>query len=176
MSLFVRARIARAIAPLLLMLALGCAAQTTELTDLDRFPRTTLRIQSGKTLHTFKVWVADTPARQEQGLMFVRDLPADCGMIFPQSEPRPMSMWMKNTFIPLDMLFIGADGRIEKIAVMTEPHSLETISASQPVAAVLELKGGETQRRGIKVDDKVSSRHPAVIGWVSTKSVKPPLE
>lgn len=156
MSLFVRARIARTIAPPLLMLALGCAAQTTELTDLDRFPRTTLRIQSGKTLHTFKVWVADTPARQEQGLMFVRDLPADRGMIFPQSEPRPMSMWMKNTFIPLDMLFIDAAGHIVKIAARTEPHSLTTVASGQPVAAVLELKGGEAERRLLLVGNRVS--------------------
>ena len=87
----------------------------------------------------FEVWVADTNARAEQGLMFVRDLPADRGMVFPLTPPRVETMWMKNTYIELDMLFIAADGHVVKIIARARPLSLETLSSDMPVGAVLEL-------------------------------------
>ena len=75
-------------------------------------------------MHTFRVWVADTPQRAEQGLMFVNDLPESEGMVFPLDPPRVENMWMKNTYIELDMLFIGADGRVTKIIERAHPLSL----------------------------------------------------
>jgi len=125
---------------------------------LDTFPRATLEIASGTQRHKFNIWIADTPLQQMQGLMFVNDLPADRGMLFVQSAPRDISMWMKNTFIPLDMLFIDTKGRIVKIAERMEPQSLKTVGADQPVSAVLELKGGESMRRSIKLGDRVAWR------------------
>jgi uncharacterized membrane protein (UPF0127 family) len=123
-------------------------AQSGPLEDLSNFPRTSLEILHGKSkkdARHFEVWIADSPARQEQGLMFVQDLPAGQGMIFPQKKPRKMAMWMKNTYIELDMVFIGENGAIDQIIGHAHPPSLETLSSEKPVSAVLELKGG---RRG----------------------------
>jgi len=127
------------------------------LEDLARFPTTTLEIRSAGRKASFDIWVADTPPREEQGLMFVRDLPADRGMIFLEATPRIASMWMKNTYIPLDMVFIRADGRVAAVFANTVPFSETVISANEPVKAVLEIKGGEAARRGIQVGDLVTS-------------------
>jgi uncharacterized membrane protein (UPF0127 family) len=132
------------------------------LEDLARFPTSTLEIRApGHSAH-FSIWIADTPPREEQGLMFVRDLPADRGMIFVEPEPRDVTMWMRNTYIPLDMVFIRADGHVAAIFANTVPFSETNISAHERVKAVLEIKGGEAARRGIKVGDVVSS--PALAG------------
>jgi uncharacterized membrane protein (UPF0127 family) len=88
--------------------------------------------------------------------MFVRELPPDEGMIFPNEKPRVAAFWMKNTYISLDLLFVAPDGRIVKIAANAKPLSLETISSGEPISAVLELKAGESARRGVKVGDSVS--------------------
>jgi uncharacterized membrane protein (UPF0127 family) len=132
-------------------------ARPAGLLELASFPRSELRIVRGKgaATHEFRVWIADTGERQMQGLMFVRDLPANEGMLFVHDRPRVASMWMKNTFIPLDMLFIDAQGRIVTIHQNTTPHSLEPLSSGRPVLAVLELRGGEVARRGIKPGDRV---------------------
>ena len=123
--------------------------------DLGNFPRASLEISGPAGSHHFDVWIADTPPRQAQGLMFVRDLAADAGMLFTAQAPRVMSMWMKNTYIPLDMLFIDAQGRIVHIAARTQPHSLQSITSGKPVTMVLELRGGEAQKRGIAIGDHV---------------------
>jgi uncharacterized membrane protein (UPF0127 family) len=131
--------------------------------DLATYPRTELTITPpppAKT-HTFRVWVADTPQRSEQGLMFVSDLPESEGMVFPLAPPRLESMWMKNTYIELDMLFIGTDGRVTKIIERAHPLSLEPLSSGAPVAAVLELKGGAAAKLGLKIGDTVSWKKPA---------------
>ena len=133
--------------------------------DLASFPRTSLEIvrhggQQAAHRYSFQVWVADTPARAEQGLMFVSDLPERMGMIFPLEPPRVETMWMKNTYIELDMLFIGADGHITKIIQRAAPLSLETLSSGVPVAAVLELRGGEAAKLGVKTGDTVSWKKP----------------
>jgi uncharacterized membrane protein (UPF0127 family) len=135
-------------------------AQSQPLADLDSFPRGKLDINVGKSQTlTFKIWLADTPQRQAQGLMFVRSLPALRGMLFVHESPKPIGMWMKNTYIPLDMVFIDAHGRIQQIVERTTPHSLETIRSDQPALAVLEIGGGEAQRLGLKPGQRVS--HPA---------------
>ena len=146
-------------AALLIVLASACQARDIDesnLMDLDSFPKARLDIQSGKEAQHFEIWIAETPQQQQQGLMFVRDLPAARGMLFVANEPRVFQMWMKNTYIPLDMVFIGADGRISSIAANTTPHSLAIVSSKVPVGAILELKGGESARRALHAGDKVS--------------------
>ena len=140
--------------------AVGCRAQAA-LVSLDSFPQSHLRITSGAQKHDFEIWLATTPEQQEQGLMFVRDLPANRGMLFLADEPRVFRMWMKNTYIPLDMVFIGANGRIAKIAANTVPHSLATVSSDTEVAGILEIRGGEAARRSLRVGDSVSWDRPA---------------
>ncbi len=142
-------------------LAAACFAQSLPIESLTHFPRTTLDILSHGHRHHFEIWVADTPARQEQGLMFVRDLPSAEGMLFPQDAPQVAHFWMKNTYIPLDMVFVGEDGRIAKIIANATPFSLAVLSSDVPVIAVLEIGGGEAQRLGIQVGDRVSWKKPA---------------
>ncbi len=108
---------------------------------------------------TLDVEIADTPARQALGLMYRTELPERGGMLFLNAAPREQTMWMRNTYIPLDMVFIRADGTVHRIAAMTEPHSEEVISSNGPVSAVLEIAGGAAQRLGLKAGDKVRHRH-----------------
>jgi uncharacterized membrane protein (UPF0127 family) len=133
--------------------------------DLATFPRTALEItarggdRAGHT-YSFQVWVADTPARAEQGLMFVSDLPETLGMVFPIQPPRVENMWMKNTYIELDMLFIDEHGRVTKIIQRAAPLSLQTLSSDTKVAAVLELKGGQAAKLGLHTGDTVTWKKP----------------
>jgi len=133
--------------------------------DLSTFPRTSLEITQHGGDHArkygFDVWVADTPERAEQGLMFVSDLPETMGMVFPVAPPRVETMWMKNTYIELDMLFIAADGRVTKIIAKAAPMSLQVLSSDAPVAAVLELKGGQAAKLGLRTGDTVTWKKPA---------------
>jgi uncharacterized protein len=126
--------------------------QTAPLEELSAFPQTTLTIGSGSAKHLFTIWVANTPARGEQGLMFVRELPADQGMVFLDPQPRVWTMWMKNTYIPLDMLFVAVDGRVVKIAHAV-PHDESIISSEVAVRGVIELQGGISDKLHLKVGD-----------------------
>ena len=126
-----------------------------ELAADEEFPRSALEIRSAGGRQWFNIRIADTEPRRELGLMYVTRLPSDEGMLFPAEKPQIMSMWMKNTYIPLDMLFIDAHGRIVCLLEGTKPESLEILSCASPVKAVLEIAGGEAQRRGIKVGDTV---------------------
>lgn len=114
-----------------------------------------LSIKTAKTNHRFRVEVARTADEQARGLMFRESLPADGGMIFPMKPPRVASFWMKNTVIPLDMIFIRADGTIARIAAETVPYSLEPVDSGEPVVAVLELAGGKAAALGIAEEDQV---------------------
>jgi uncharacterized membrane protein (UPF0127 family) len=105
--------------------------------------------------HPFNVEVAATPVQQETGLMFRKNVPPDGGMLFDWGTPRQSEMWMKNTLVPLDMVFINADGTIDSIAENTVPRSLRVIASRGPVLATVELAGGTTARLGITVGDKV---------------------
>ncbi len=107
----------------------------------------------------FEVELAVNAEQRAQGLMFRRKLPEMAGMLFVYGKEWEVSMWMKNTVIPLDMFFIKGDGRIVAIAERTVPYSLETISSGQPVTGVLELNGGTAARLGIRPGDRV--RHSA---------------
>jgi uncharacterized protein len=133
-----------------------CLAQSGPIESLTHFPRTTLEIVAHGHHDRFDIWIADSPARQEQGLMFVHDLPATQGMLFPQPSPQVANFWMKNTYIPLDMIFVGADGRIAKIIANAHPFSLDVLSSDVPVIAVLEIRGGEAHQLAIGVGDRVS--------------------
>ncbi len=108
----------------------------------------TITTANGKT-HRFTVEVARSPQEQEQGLMNRESLAPDRGMIFLYEPPVAASFWMKNTLIPLDMIFVRADGIIVRIEANTVPLSLEPVAAGEPVAAVLELAGGRSAELGI---------------------------
>lgn len=115
-----------------------------------------LTIDMAGKAHRFNVEVARTDAEQDRGLMFRTSLPADGGMIFPFEKPRIGSFWMKNTLIPLDMIFIRADGSIDRIAENTIPESLEPVVSGGDVSAVLELAGGTAARLGIDETAKIT--------------------
>jgi len=123
------------------------------------FDRSSLTIETAGGPRKFDIELAVTPEQMSFGLMFRRQMPADAGMLFVYESPRPAYMWMKNTYIPLDMLFIGVDGRIVNIAERTVPHSEATVASTGPVRATLELNGGTAQRLGIKPGDRVV--HPS---------------
>ncbi len=114
-----------------------------------------LAIRSGAAVHPFEVEVARTPDERAKGLMHRRYMPADRGMLFDFGGEAPVAMWMKDTFIPLDMLFIRKDGSVARIAENTEPHSTRTISSGENVLSVLELNGGTAAKLGLKAGDVV---------------------
>lgn len=105
--------------------------------------------------HAFSVEMATTPAQQETGLMFRTAVAPDGGMLFDWGTPRQSMMWMKNTLVPLDMLFISADGVVSHIAENTVPHSLAVIDGRAPARATLELAAGTAQRLNLTVGAKV---------------------
>ncbi|PZN31886.1 MAG: DUF192 domain-containing protein [Proteobacteria bacterium] len=146
---------------LTLALAMLAGAAAASEADLDRrFPRSTLQIATPDArLHTFRVWVADSDARRIRGLMYVKELAEDAGMLFLYDEPQRISMWMKNTFIPLDMVFVRSDGRVDSVAENTRPHSLDSIPSQGEVVAVIELNAGTAARLGIRPGARVL--HPA---------------
>ena len=125
--------------------------------DLDAaFGKATMVISaSSLACYRFDLWLARERPQQTRGLMFVRDLPADTGMLFIYDSPGRRSMWMKNTYLPLDMLFIREDGTVSSIVTNTEPLSLRSISSQEPVTYVLELNAGVTERLGIVPGDRI---------------------
>lgn len=144
-----------AVAGLALAGLLPAAYDATQAQTLQTFERSSVEIRSGERRHRFTVELARTHAQHMQGLMFRRKLAADAGMLFLYETPQVARFWMKNTYIPLDMLFIGSDGRVSSIAERTVPLSLESVSSHQPVIAVLEFNAGTASRLGIKVGDQV---------------------
>jgi uncharacterized protein len=127
---------------------------TTSAPALDR---NTVEIASKTGVHIFTVGVADTEAARERGLMYRRELPEGRGMLFDFFRDQPVGFWMKNTYIPLDMIFIRGDGRIVSIAENTEPLSERVVPSGAPVRAVLEVKGGTARRLGIEPGDQVAN-------------------
>jgi uncharacterized membrane protein (UPF0127 family) len=137
------------------------AGASSDAQQLDRlFSRSTLQIATPDAkLHKIDVWIADNDARRARGLMFVEQLADDAGMLFIYPQPQPISMWMKNTHLPLDMLFVNADGRVHRVVENTKPMSLDTISSDGTVLAVIELKAGSAARLKIRPGAQVI--HPA---------------
>ncbi|MXQ12537.1 DUF192 domain-containing protein [Microvirga makkahensis] len=115
-------------------------------------------VTQGGQKRSFQVEVARNDADRAQGLMFRRSMAPDRGMLFDFGRVEPVSMWMQNTYLSLDMLFIRQDGTIARIAANTEPLSTRTISSGEPVLAVLELNAGTAAELGIKPGDRVE--HP----------------
>ena len=133
---------------------LACAAVADE--ELDkRFGKDVLIIEaSAHGCHRFDIYVAADSTQKSRGLMFVRDLPATTGMLFIYDN-EPVSMWMKNTFIPLDMLFIRRDGTVSSVAHRTEPQSLRSVNSTEPVSFVLELNAGTAKRLVIDENSRI---------------------
>ncbi len=142
-----------ALAALFLFVAYAAAAQQVI------FPKDELSIRTaaGKT-HAFVIELALTDQQRSQGLMYRKDMPDDHGMLFDFDETRRVSMWMENTILPLDMLFIEGDGTVSHIRENAVPYSRDVIDSRGPVRFVLELNAGRTKALGIKVGDKVVSK------------------
>lgn len=146
----------RLAAAALLLMPLACQAKGpahVSAAGMEIVPLTITTAQGQH--HAFQVEVAATGAQQERGLMFRPTLAPDAGMIFPMQPARFASFWMKNTLIPLDMLFIRPDGRIARIAAQTVPYSLIPVDSGEPVSAVLEIPGGRAAELGIAQGDLV---------------------
>jgi len=140
-----------AFALLLALLSIGTPQAPAE----TIFKTSELTVAAASGRHRFRVEIARTPAARKQGLMRRPEMAADAGMLFDYGREQPVAMWMKNTLIPLDMLFISVDGGIVNIAENTVPGSLEVIVSSGPVLAVLELNGGTVARLGIRPGDRI---------------------
>ena len=120
--------------------------------------RSVVIIESATGEHRFNVEMADTDETRRLGLMYRENMAADAGMLFDFGEPQAISMWMKNTLIPLDMAFIDEKGVIKRIAANTTPRSLESVRSGALVISVLEVNGGVFAELGVKEGDQV--RHP----------------
>ncbi|MFL5191580.1 MAG: DUF192 domain-containing protein [Microvirga sp.] len=151
MSLSVLSRIRPAFSALCFLVLIAGAVYA------QAFETLSITTQAGQR-QAFRVEVARNDADRAQGLMFRRSMPADQGMLFDFGRVEPVSMWMQNTYLPLDMLFIRADGTVARIAPNTEPLSTRTIPSGEPVLSVLELNAGTAARLGIKPGDRVE--HP----------------
>jgi hypothetical protein len=117
-----------------------------------------LTLVTAKGRHSFQVEVMRTPDQRARGLMFRQHLPRDRGMLFDFERVEPVAMWMQNTYIPLDMIFIRADGTVARVAENTEPLSTRTIPSGEPVLGVLEVNAGVSAEIGLKAGDRVE--HP----------------
>jgi uncharacterized membrane protein (UPF0127 family) len=147
-------------ATLLLVLALAAtvplAARDDAVRPLSSFPRERIAVETRSARrHLFDAWRADTPQTRAQGLMFVRELRPDQAMFFVYTPAQQVGMWMKNTLIPLDMLFVDDGGCVVHVHERAEPGSLDTISSDVPVVLVVELAGGTAATLGIGRGDRV---------------------
>jgi uncharacterized membrane protein (UPF0127 family) len=140
---------------LLLICSLPCNADESRFA-LDSFPKDKLDIlTTDARVHPIAIWLATDEPHRMQGLMFVKAMNDDQGMLFIYPSERTISMWMKNTLIPLDMVFISSDGHVQQIE-NAKPQSLHIIESKQEVVAVLELKGGAAKRFGIEPGARIS--------------------
>lgn len=144
------------VALLLLLPGLGAQAQTGPQPELPK-ERLVIVTRDGQR-HELNVEMALTPEQQTVGEMFRTSVPPDGGMLFDWGREQESTMWMRNTLVPLDMLFIRADGTVRRIAENTVPESLAIIPSGGPVRATLEVAGGTARRLGIHVGDKVLHR------------------
>jgi uncharacterized membrane protein (UPF0127 family) len=148
---------------LLLILALLLPSLAGAQPGVDR-PQPKLRVESLTIVtrdgvrHVLRVEMAVRPEDQMIGMMFRTGMEPDEGMLFDWGAPRESAMWMRNTLIPLDMVFIAADGRIHRIAERAVPQSLATVESRGPVRATLELQGGAAERLNLRVGDRVEHR------------------
>lgn len=147
-------RLTVALVSVLLFVGAACAASNQPQLDL---PTESITIDSALGPQRFKVQLATDWPEQETGLMYRKQMPPNEGMLFDFHAPQMMSFWMKNTFIPLDIVFIRADGTISTIAANAKPLSLKSIKSAEPVQAVLEINGGRAAALHIREGAKVHS-------------------
>jgi hypothetical protein len=153
-------RVSGLIASLLLALPAAtplAAGENDALLPLAAFPRERIAVETRSARrHTFEAWRADTPETRAQGLMFVKSLRPEQAMIFIYAPPQRVAMWMKNTLIPLDMLFVDERGCVVKVQERARPGALDTIAADEPVVLVVELAGGTAGALGLGIGDRVA--------------------
>ncbi len=138
----------RRILILLALLQAGIAAADDDLDEA--FDKGVMIIHASEhACYRFDIYIAENDTQRARGLMHVRSLPESKGMIFIYEADRYMSMWMKNTFVPLDILFVRADGTVSSVAYDTEPQSLRSISSLEPVRFVLEINAGVAEKLSI---------------------------
>ena len=152
---------------MLALLAIACSPQAATkdqpvvAAHEERHPESGLEIvpvmvKTEETSHQFRAELADTKELQARGLMHRTELGPNDAMLFPNEQPTARSFWMKNTPIPLDIIFVGTDGRISNIAAMAEPYSEDPVYSIGSVSAVLEIGGGRAEELGIEPGDQVS--------------------
>lgn len=139
----------------LMALVIVATAASVSAAEIE-FPVSSLTLNTESGSHPITVEVAKTPEQRQRGLMFRTELDADKGMIFDFGQTRPASMWMANTLIPLDMVFIRADGSVASIHANAEPESKAIISSKEPVLYVLELAGGQAAAYSLEAGDTVT--------------------
>jgi uncharacterized membrane protein (UPF0127 family) len=145
-----------ALAAVALLTVARADSRTDAIRPLTSFPKERIAVETRSARrHLFDAWRADTPATRAQGLMFVRDMRADQAMIFVYPSSQIVAMWMKNTLIPLDMLFVDEGGCVVTVHERAEPGSLDPIAADAPVVLVVELVGGTAKSLGIAPGDRV---------------------
>jgi hypothetical protein len=152
---------AQGFAPVLRRAAVVMAIATVALPLAACSDEGKLVLHSSTGDYTFNVEVVDTNETRAKGLMFVQELADDAGMLFDFKQEREVSFWMRNTFIPLDMVFIGADGVVKNIHVNARPHDVTGIPSDGPVQFVLEIPGGRSVEIGLQPGDTVE--HPRVV-------------
>jgi uncharacterized membrane protein (UPF0127 family) len=158
-------------APLFACAALlaACGAAPALFPELEQ---TDIEAVTSSGTHAFRVWIADDDESRERGLMNVRELPADHGMLFMFEAPRERAFWMKDTYLPLDLVFIGADGRVLNI-VTGQPLSLNPILSRGEAIATLEVLGGTSSRIGLAPGDRVSLPTLQTTGKRESRSLAP---
>jgi uncharacterized membrane protein (UPF0127 family) len=145
-------------AVLLILLCMGLPARPVFPADAQ-MRREVLTLVTATGEHVIDVEIAQTAEEKARGLMFRTSMPEQTGMLFPFDAPQEIKMWMRNTYVSLDMVFIRADGVVHRIESRTEPLSERIISSSGPVTAVLELAAGVAARFGLKAGDRVRHSH-----------------
>lgn len=152
-------RLLRSLAIACLALPGAQAAAGDSVSTLAGLPRSELQVVTATGTHRFKVWIAADDRSRQRGLMFVRTLAPDEGMLFLFERPQFAAFWMKDTYLSLDMVFIRADGVVVNIAENTRPRTLDPVPSAAPVKAVLELLAGTSARIGLAPGSRVV--HPA---------------
>ncbi len=147
------------LAPLLACIALAAACASGAAQPSANFPaleQAPVQAATASGIHEFVVWIAADDASRERGLMFVRELPPDRGMLFVFEEPQPLAFWMKNTYVSLDLVFIDPAGKVLNVAAEARPHSLVPIHSAGDAIAVLELLGGTARSIGLEPGDQLT--------------------
>ena len=138
-------------------LVASCAGTLAPPKDLfPTLPRTEIQIETASGTHRFVVWIAADERSRQRGLMFVRELPPDRGMLFLFDRPQEAAFWMKDTYLSLDLVFIDPAGVVVNIASAARPFSLDPIPSDGPVIAVLEVTAGTASRIGLAPGDRVN--------------------